>query len=80
MGRLLSANTTEALNQARQVVPPNTTAVEQGTYMVEWFSLNSRETKSAGNVTVESNGNMSFTPPFPDAGPAVLYLKQVERR
>jgi len=47
-----------------------------GTYAVEWFSVNNRHTQDADNVTVESDGSTSFTPPFDTAGPAVLYLKR----
>jgi hypothetical protein len=48
-----------------------------GTYTVQWYSVNSRETKDAGKVTAESPTPVSFSVPFETAGPAVLYLKQV---
>ncbi len=53
--------------------------LEAGTYLVEWRDVSSRETKGAGNVTVERDRSTSFTAPFAEAGPAVLYLKQVGR-
>jgi hypothetical protein len=49
--------------------------VDEGAYRVEWFSINSRETKSAGNLTLERDGSTSFTAPFGGAGPVILYLK-----
>lgn len=53
--------------------------LEAGTYDVEWFSINSRETNNAGEMTIKRAGNTSFTAPFTKAGPAVLYLKRAER-
>ena len=44
---------------------------------VEWFSINGRETQDAEKVTVKSGGSVSFTAPFPETGPTVLYLKRV---
>lgn len=58
---------------------PFTVTLEVGTYAVEWFNVDSRETKAADKVTVESDGNTSFTAPFAEAGPTVLYLKRVGR-
>jgi hypothetical protein len=63
--------------QPSETADPFTVTVEAGTYRVEWFSVDSRETKSAGKVTVESDGNTSFTSPFAERVPAVLYLKRV---
>ena len=65
--------------QPSETNEPFNLTLEKGTYMVEWFSVDSREAKSADNVTVESDGNTSFMTPFADAGPVVLYLKKVER-
>jgi len=48
-----------------------------GTYAVEWYRVNGRETVGADQVTVERDGRLSFTPPFTAGGPSVLYLKQV---
>jgi len=56
-----------------------TLTLAAGTYAVQWYSVNSRETVGAGKVTVESSTTISFSAPFEAAGPAVLYLKKVER-
>ena len=50
--------------------------LEPGIYQVEWFSVNGRDTQTAGQVSIHSGGNSSFTAPFSEAGPAVLYLKR----
>lgn len=54
-------------------------ALAAGTYTAQRYSVTSRETKGAGKVTVESDGSVSFTGPFAEAGPAALYLKRVGR-
>jgi hypothetical protein len=51
--------------------------LEPSTYSVQWFSVDRRETKGAGKVTVEDHKSTSFTAPFAEAGPAVLYLRRV---
>ena len=56
-----------------------TVTLEPSTYSLQWFSVNGRETKSAGEVRIESRGGTSFAAPFEEAGPAVLYLKAVGR-
>jgi len=48
-----------------------------GTYAVEWFSVNSRETQVADAVTVKRDERIRFTTPFAEVGPAVLYLRRV---
>ena len=58
---------------------PLTVRLAPGTYQVEWFSVNGRDTQTAGQVSIHSGANSSFTAPFAEAGPAVLYLKRVER-
>jgi len=55
---------------------PFTVKLEHGTYTVEWFSVNRRETQIDGQVVVDSVGDPKFMSPFEDAGPAVLYLKK----
>jgi hypothetical protein len=50
--------------------------LEAGTYTVEWFSVNRRETKTNGQVTVDSVGDSKFMAPFAESGPSVLYLKR----
>ncbi len=44
-----------------------------GAYEIEWYSINSRE-RQADRVTVDSDGPVTFTPPFAEPGPAVLQL------
>lgn len=63
--------------QPGDTADPFTVTLDAGTYTAEWHSVNSRETAGAGKVTVESEGSTSFTAPFAEVGPAVLYLKQV---
>ena len=50
--------------------------LEAGAYDAEWYSMDSCETMEGGTVTVPSDGSISFTAPFTQAGPAILYLKQ----
>jgi hypothetical protein len=64
--------------QPSEAADPFTVMLEPGTYTVEWFSVNGRETKSTEEVTVERNGSTSFTAPFSKNGPAILYLKRLE--
>jgi hypothetical protein len=56
-----------------------TVTLEPSTYSVQWFNVNDRETKSVGEVRIESRGGTTFTAPFAEAGPAVLYLRRVGR-
>jgi hypothetical protein len=63
--------------QPSETADPCTLTLEAGTYMVQWYSINNRETKGDGKVMVPSEGSISFTAPFAQAGPTVLYLKQV---
>jgi hypothetical protein len=65
--------------QPGETAEPFAVSLEAGTYAARWHSLGSRETKDAGNVTVEDRGDVSFAAPFPEAGPAVLYLRRVGR-
>jgi hypothetical protein len=57
---------------------PFTVKLEPGTYAVEWFDVNRHEMKGNGQVTTDSVGDPKFMSPFAEAGPAVLYLKQVK--
>jgi hypothetical protein len=76
-GYLLASPGQEYLTlQPSDTKDPFTVTLEKGSYAVEWFSINNRETKTAKEVTVKRNGKTTFTPPFAEAGPAVLYLKQ----
>jgi hypothetical protein len=56
-----------------------TVSLAAGAYAVEWFSVTSREMKEEGTVTAPSGGSTSFTAPFAEAGPVVLYLKRAGR-
>jgi hypothetical protein len=49
-----------------------------GTYLVEWYSVTSRETREGGRQNVARASRVSFTSPF-GASPAVLYLKRAPR-
>ncbi len=60
--------------QPNATADPFTVTIEAGTYSVEWFNVNGRETKKGEKVAVKSSGDTSFTAPFAD--PAVLYLKR----
>lgn len=57
---------------------PFTAKLEPGTYLVEWFSINSRETKSDEEITVDRAEDSKFLPPFEQAGPSLVYLKRNE--
>jgi hypothetical protein len=48
-----------------------------GTYAGQWYSLDSRETVAAGQLTVEGS-TTTLSAPFEAAGPAVLHLERVE--
>jgi hypothetical protein len=47
--------------------------LEANRYRVEWYSVKNRATIDAEPLAAES-GSTTFTPPFDEAGPAVLYL------
>ena len=46
---------------------------------LNWYSLDTRKTEAAGEVTAEGTSTVSFAAPF-EPGTAVLHLKQVGRR
>jgi hypothetical protein len=46
--------------------------LDPGTYSVEWFGVDDRETVQGGDVTVRETGPVSLAPPFD--GPSVVYL------
>jgi hypothetical protein len=62
--------------QPKEASEPFTAKLQPGSYTVEWFNVNSRETKEVGQVTIDSSGGSSFKAPFTEDGPAVLYLRQ----
>jgi len=63
--------------QPAEATDPYTVMLEGGTYAVEWFSVNGRQSKAGDKVIVPHDQCVSFTAPFAQAGPTVLYLKQV---
>jgi hypothetical protein len=52
-----------------------TVELATGTYAVELYDVNRRETLEVKPIPVEGAGAISFTAPFETAGPAVVYLK-----
>jgi hypothetical protein len=62
--------------QPSETIEPFTLELAAGTYAVEWYDVNRRETMEIEPITVESAGAISFTAPFEAAGPTVLYLKE----
>jgi len=48
--------------------------LEPGSYDVEWFGVDDRDTVEAGPVSTEEGGPVTFEPPF-TGGPSVLYLR-----
>jgi hypothetical protein len=54
---------------------PFTVTLEEGAYAAEWFQVDSRETKAADEVIVESSP-ISLKAPFDGSSPVVLYLKK----
>jgi hypothetical protein len=63
--------------QPLDTAEPFTVTLAAGTYAVEWFSIDARQTREADRVTVECDGSIGFAAPFAEARPAVLYLKRV---
>ena len=55
---------------------PFTLELAAGTYAVEWYAVNSRESREAEPITVGRDGPIDVTAPFEEPGPAVLYLKR----
>jgi hypothetical protein len=51
-----------------------TVTLEPGTYSVEWFDVDNRETVEGEDVTVRERGTVDLSPPL-GAGPSVLYLR-----
>jgi len=49
----------------------------KGTYAVEWFNVDRRETQQSEKMIIRMDERHRFTAPFADDGPAVLYLKSV---
>ena len=66
--------------QPRETADPFTVELAAGTYTAEWHSVRTRETKGADAVRVGSSAPVSFTAPFAEPGPAVLFLKRAGER
>jgi hypothetical protein len=64
--------------QPDETVDLITVSLEAGTYSVRWLGVASRETRDASSVKVENQGSTTFSAPFAEAGPVVLYLKRDE--
>lgn len=64
--------------QPSESADPFIVKLEARTYTVEWFSVNRRETNVVADLTVQAPGHVTFTSPFTETGPTVLYLKRVE--
>jgi hypothetical protein len=56
---------------------PFTVTLEPGTYEVEWFSVEMRETMQGDRVSVDARTAFSFRSPSHAGGPAVLVLRTV---
>ena len=65
--------------QPNDTADPFTVKLEPGTYSVEWFSVNRRETRNGEQVTVDSVGDPKFMSPFEETGPSLIYLKRRKR-
>ena len=55
---------------------PFTVTLPEGTYAVEWFSVDDRTTERPDAVSADGDGAVSFAPPF-DTSPSVLFLRAV---
>ena len=64
--------------QPGETPDPFTVTVDPGTYAVEWFSVHSRQTEGASELRSASSAPTSFSAPFAESGPVVLYLKPID--
>ncbi len=55
---------------------PFTVALVAGTYAVQWYSVNRRETADAEPLSLEGSATVTLTAPFVPAGPVVVHLKR----
>jgi hypothetical protein len=53
---------------------PFTVTLEAGTYTVEWFSVDDRETIGGDSVTAQGSSTVSLRAPFQPPGSALVYL------
>jgi hypothetical protein len=63
--------------QPTEGADPLTVMLEPGTYSVEWFSVQRRETSSAEPRAAEHPAATTLTPPPDMIGPAVVHLRKV---
>jgi hypothetical protein len=63
--------------QPSETANPFTVTLDAGTYTVEWYSVNSRQTVGAGTLTIERSSTISLSAPFEAVAPAIVYLKRV---
>jgi hypothetical protein len=74
---LTNVGTEYVVLQPSKTADPFTVTLSAGTYAVEWFSVERRETLPGGEVTVERPDAVGFSPPFATPGPVVLHLLRV---
>jgi hypothetical protein len=63
--------------QPNATADPFTVLLEPGTYSVEWFSIEARETVRGAAMTIDRPMAASFRAPSEASGPTALYLKKV---
>ena len=63
--------------QPDEPAKPFTVKLVAGSYRGEWYTIGRRETVAVDPLTVESERNCQFIPPFAEAAPVVLYLKRI---
>jgi hypothetical protein len=64
--------------QPDAVSDPFTVTLEPGTYAVEWFDVERRESTKADDVTADGQAELTFSAPVGTAGAIVLYLKKAQ--
>ena len=62
--------------QPAETKDPFTVTLDPGTYDIEWFRIETRDTLQGDRMSVDATGALPFTPPGAD-GPVVLVLKRV---
>ena len=74
---LANPNQEYLILQPSEITTPFAVSLGVGSYSVEWFSVFRREAKEVANSTIDVAEPVTFTAPFAEAGPVVLYLKRV---
>ena len=77
--RLASPGAEYLVLQPAATANPFTVRLQAGTYTVEWFGIDSRQTMGAGEVTVEVDERFDFTPPLAEPEPVALCLRRAAR-